>query len=122
MGIDRRAASVWQVSAVVRVLERAAVRRLGIQTPAVHNDDLALIEERAGLRALRVALRAELDRAARATQAGAAAADPRERDYREVAVALGSSEQAARARVSRGLRALAAALEPGVLESEESNV
>jgi predicted DNA-binding protein (UPF0251 family) len=43
-----------------------------------------------------------------------------ERSYAEVALLLGVSEQAARARVSRGLRALAGALEPYRINQELS--
>src|SRR5271165_4289325 len=41
-------------------VERRALLRLGIQVPAVHEDDLALIEERAGLGELRGLLREQL--------------------------------------------------------------
>ena len=43
-----------------------------------------------------------------------------ERSYPEVADALGVSEQTARARVSRGLRALARALEPRIATGEDA--
>lgn len=40
--------------------QRRAVRRLGIRTPSVHEDDLAAIEEAAGLGDVRLGLRVEL--------------------------------------------------------------
>src|ERR1700738_2430105 len=43
-------------------VERRALVRLGVQIPSVHEDDLALIEERAGLVELRAALGGELER------------------------------------------------------------
>ena len=51
-----------QYSGYVRraVVERRVVERLGIQIPAVHHEDLLLIEERAGLAGLRAALGREL--------------------------------------------------------------
>jgi RNA polymerase sigma-70 factor (ECF subfamily) len=95
-------------------VERRALRRLGITTPAVHDDDLAEINDAAGLSELRVALAAEL---------ASLGADQREAlqlrvvdelPYSVVAQRLGISEATARARVSRGLRALSRALEPVV--------
>jgi RNA polymerase sigma factor (sigma-70 family) len=93
-------------------LERRLVHRLGIRVPAVHHDDLALIEERAGLADLRVALGRELNRLSDAQRDALQLRVVEERSYDEVASTLGVSEQAARARVSRGLRALTEALEP----------
>jgi DNA-directed RNA polymerase specialized sigma24 family protein len=71
-------------------VERVAMRKLGIRLPAVHEDDLAAIERRAELPALRI-----VD----------------ELSYEQVASSLGVSEATARARVSRGLRALARSLD-----------
>lgn len=93
-------------------VERRAVQRLGIQVPAVHHEDLALIEERAGLAELRAQLGAELDRLSVDQQQALRLRIVEERPYDEVARQLGVSESTARARVSRGLRALTAALEP----------
>jgi RNA polymerase sigma-70 factor (ECF subfamily) len=93
-------------------VERRAVVRLGIQVPVVSEDDLALIEERCGLGELRVALGVELDRLSVEQRDALRLRVVEERPYEEVARCLGVSEQTARARVSRGLRALTAALEP----------
>ena len=92
-------------------VERKAVERLGIQVPAVSEDDYQHIVELAGLAELR-------DRVAAAF--GNLSDDQREalrlrvideRPYCEVARVLGISEQTARARVSRALRRLADAIE-----------
>jgi RNA polymerase sigma-70 factor (ECF subfamily) len=93
-------------------VERSAVERLGIRVPPIHEDDLAAIEARAGLGELRAALGAELARLSGEQRAALQLRVVEDRPYAEVAGVLGVSEQAARARVSRGLRALAAALEP----------
>jgi RNA polymerase sigma-70 factor, ECF subfamily len=92
-------------------VERKGVERLGIQVPAVSEDDYQQIVELAGLAELR-------DRVAAAF--GELSDDQRdalrlrvidERPYCEVARMLGISEQTARARVSRALRRLADAIE-----------
>ncbi|HWF24009.1 MAG TPA: sigma-70 family RNA polymerase sigma factor [Solirubrobacteraceae bacterium] len=93
-------------------VERRAVQRLGIRVPTVHHDDLALIEERAGLSELRAALGPELARLSDGQRQALQLRVVEERPYDEVALRLGISEQTARARVSRGLRALTLALEP----------
>jgi RNA polymerase sigma-70 factor (ECF subfamily) len=85
---------------------------MGIRVPVVHHDDLALIEERAGLADLRAALGRELERLSDGQRQALQLRVVEERPYDEVARRLGVSEQTARARVSRGLRALTAALEP----------
>jgi RNA polymerase sigma-70 factor (ECF subfamily) len=92
-------------------VERRALRRLGIQTPVAHEDDLAQIEERAELAQLRAALSGELVRLSVQQRRALELRIVQERPYAEVARALGISELAARARVSRGLRALAHALD-----------
>jgi RNA polymerase sigma-70 factor (ECF subfamily) len=93
-------------------VEDRAIRRLGIQVPAVHEDDLAAVEQRAGLSALRALLRGELERLGEGQREALQLRVVEERSYAEVARRLGVSEQTARARVSRGLRTLMAALEP----------
>jgi RNA polymerase sigma factor (sigma-70 family) len=93
-------------------IEMRATQRLGIRVPQIHDDDVAAIEERAGLADLRASVRAELERLSAEQREALRLRIVEERSYEEVAVALGISEQAARARVSRGLRALAQSLEP----------
>jgi RNA polymerase sigma factor (sigma-70 family) len=99
-------------------VERRAVERLGVRVPLVYEDDLAAIEARAGLAALRAALGAELARLSEDQRVALQLRVVEDRSYPDVARVLGVSEQAARARVSRGLRALGAALEPFRPESE----
>jgi RNA polymerase sigma factor (sigma-70 family) len=93
-------------------VERKALRRLGIQVPLVEHDDLLLIEQRAGLHELRLSLGRELERLSVDQREALRLRVVEERSYEEVAEQLGVSEQTVRARVSRGLRALAHALEP----------
>ncbi|MHB8531596.1 MAG: RNA polymerase sigma factor [Solirubrobacteraceae bacterium] len=100
-------------------VERRALQRLGIQAPLAHEDDLALIEERAGVAQLRKVLSCELSRLGADQRRALELRIVQERSYAEVASALGISELAARARVSRGLRALAAALEPQLAVGEQ---
>jgi RNA polymerase sigma-70 factor, ECF subfamily len=91
--------------------EQRAVRRLGIQVPTVYEDDVELIEQRAGLKTLRAEVGAQLERLGPDQRDAVRLRVVEERPYPEVAMALGVSEQAARARVSRGLRALRSVLE-----------
>lgn len=93
-------------------VERRAVQRLGMQIPQVDNDDLLLIERRAGLPELRRTVALELARLSSSQREALRLRVVEERSYREISLQLGVSEQTARARVSRGLRALAHALEP----------
>jgi RNA polymerase sigma factor (sigma-70 family) len=93
-------------------IEFRATQRLGIRVPQIHEDDVAAIEERAGLAELRNAVRIELERLSDDQREALRLRVVEERSYEEVADALGISEQAARARVSRGLRTLARSLEP----------
>lgn len=107
-GIARHQLSRYARTGRVR---RRAVERLGIRLPEVSEDDSERIVELAGLAELR-------DRVASAFSD--LSGDQREAlrlrvidelPYPEIAESLGVSEQTARARVSRGLRRLADALE-----------
>jgi RNA polymerase sigma-70 factor (ECF subfamily) len=91
--------------------EQRAVRRLGLQVPVLDHDDAARIIDLAGLADVRAALAEELARLPEPTQQALQLRVVEERDYREVAQLLGTTEMTARARVSRGLLALAAALD-----------
>ncbi len=122
-GDSREERQAWLYTIARRVLarylrkgrvERTGLQRLGIQVPIAHEDDLALIEERAGLGEMRAALSVELERLSAEQQRALQLRIVEERSYQEVARELGISEMAARARVSRGLRALGQALEPAV--------
>ncbi|MGO9902183.1 MAG: RNA polymerase sigma factor [Solirubrobacteraceae bacterium] len=93
-------------------VERRAIERLGLQVPFLHEDDIAAIEQRAGLSELRASLGVELARLSGEQRDALRLRIVEDRPYDEVAAELGISEQAARARVSRALRALARALGP----------
>lgn len=92
--------------------QRKAIARLGIRVPSVHEDDLAAIEDAAGLAELRRELAVELGRLSAEQREALQLRVVDEMPYEEVARRLGVSEPAARARVSRGLRALERALGP----------
>jgi len=86
--------------------QRTAVRRLGIRTPSMHEDDLAAIEEAAGLLEVRLGLRHELEQLSARERDAVRMRVIEEMPYDEVARRLDVSEQAARARVSRALRTM----------------
>ena len=87
--------------------------------PDLHEDDLVEIERAAGISALRSMLAVELSRLSSNQRDALRLRIVQELPYEEVARRLGTSESTARARVSRGLRALAVALEP-IVEQEVS--
>ena len=93
-------------------VERRAIRRLGMEVPQVEHDDLLEIERRAGLPELRRMLERELARLTSAQREAVRLRVVEEHSYEQMALELGISEQTARARVSRGLRALSRALGP----------
>ena len=98
-----------QLSRYVRkgVAEQGAVRRLGIQVPAISSDDSDRIVELAGLEELRWQVAGAFSELETGQQDALRLRIIDERPYTEVASELGISEQTARARVSRGLRRLA---------------
>jgi RNA polymerase sigma factor (sigma-70 family) len=91
--------------------ERRALRRLGLERPQLVEREYARIEELAGLDAMRGTLAEHLNRLAPAQRSALELRVVRELPYPDVANRLGISEQAARARVSRALRALGSALD-----------
>jgi RNA polymerase sigma factor (sigma-70 family) len=91
--------------------ERRALRRLGLERPQLVDGEYARIEELAGLDAMRATLSEHLSRLAPAQRSALELRVLRELPYPDVAERLGISEQAARARVSRALRALGSALD-----------
>jgi RNA polymerase sigma factor (sigma-70 family) len=93
-------------------LERRALRRLGVRVPAIDDEDLQLIERRAGLPLLRQRLACELERLSVDQREALTLRVIEQRSYEEIAVRLGISQQTARARVSRALRALSSSLGP----------
>jgi RNA polymerase sigma factor (sigma-70 family) len=87
-------------------VHRRALRRLGVASPSLIDVDLERIEELAELHDLRLQVAERLTRLSRDHRDALRIRIVEERDYPEVARALGVSEQAARARVSRALRLL----------------
>ncbi len=86
--------------------QQSALRRLGLSTPAAHEDDLAAIEEAAGVEALRADLATELQQLSADQREALRLRVIEEMPYEEVAGRLGISEPTARARVSRALRSM----------------
>jgi RNA polymerase sigma-70 factor, ECF subfamily len=92
-------------------VERRALRRLGLEPPAVTCDEIERIEQLAGVERLREAVATALAELAEDQREALRLRIVDELDYPIVAGRLGVSEATARARVSRGLRRLAVTLE-----------
>ena len=127
-GSTRAEARAWllaiarrQVSRYLRrrTLDRRALRRLEITTPSLDTDQTEEIERRAGLAAIRIELGEQLARLSEDQRDALRLRVVEQRPYPEVASSLGITEATARARVSRGLRMLAAALDPPPLVARE---
>lgn len=98
--------------------ERRALRKLGVERPAADDELVAEIERRAGLDTLKREVAAALATLSDPVRDAVELRVVRELDYSAVASRLGISEPAARARVSRGLLALVAAIdEPTIKEA-----
>ncbi len=91
--------------------ERTALTRLGIQLPSVSGEDYERIVELAGLADMRDRMVTAFSGLSEDQRDALRLRVIDERPYPDVAAALGVSEQTARARVSRGLRRLADAIE-----------
>lgn len=91
--------------------ERRAMQRLGIERVVLTDDELLRIEDLAELGTLRAALIGALDELSAEQRDAVRLRVERELGYNVIAARLGITEQAARARVSRGLRLLAVALD-----------
>jgi RNA polymerase sigma factor (sigma-70 family) len=87
-------------------VSRKLIRRLGVQSPVATSAELERIDELAGLGALRATLRAQLITLDAGQRQALWLRVVDEQPYARVAAQLGISEPAARARVSRALRAL----------------
>jgi RNA polymerase sigma factor (sigma-70 family) len=94
-------------------IERKALKRLGVEVPAVDEDDYQRIVDLAGLDELRGRVEGAFARLSPDQGAAVRLRVIDELSYREVAETLGVSEQTVRARVSRALRHLADVLEIG---------
>ncbi len=106
-GIARNQLHGWYRKGAI---ERRALQRVGIERPALVDADVERIEELAGLREQRGHVAELLERLPANARTALRMRVVDERSYREMAQTLGVSEQTARARVSRGLRSLAASL------------
>lgn len=91
-------------------IERRALERVGIEVPPLVDADVERIEELAALREQRGRVAALLEHLPADARTAVRMRVVEERAYREIAGTLGVSEQTVRARVSRGLRSLAASL------------
>jgi RNA polymerase sigma factor (sigma-70 family) len=107
-GIARHQLSRYARTGRVR---RKAIERLGIRLPEVSEDDHERIVELAGLAELRDRVAAAFSDLSGDQREALRLRVVDELPYAEVAETLGVSEQTARARVSRGLRRLADAVE-----------
>ena len=87
-------------------VERRALTKLGVQRREMTDAELERIDELAGTAELRERVAAGLARLSPEQQEALQLRVVQERSYEETAIELGVSEQTARARVSRGLRAL----------------
>jgi RNA polymerase sigma-70 factor (ECF subfamily) len=96
-------------------IEQRALSRLGIEREPPSPEVLAEITHRAGLQALRVELQAAMTTLSPSTQEALRMRVVEELSYRDLSRRLGITEGAARVRVSRGLAALAGALDAGEL-------
>jgi RNA polymerase sigma factor (sigma-70 family) len=93
--------------------ERAALQRLHVEPPQLAADELARLEELAELGSLRATLAVALEDLSPEQRDAVRLRVIEELDYAAIARRLGISEDAVRARVSRGLRTLATAMEGG---------
>jgi RNA polymerase sigma factor (sigma-70 family) len=102
--IARNELARWHRRGRVR---KAATRRLGLEIVGLADEEFARIEELADLAPVRAAVRAALGTLPAQQQEALELRVVAELPYDEVAARLKISEQATRARVSRGLQALA---------------
>ncbi len=93
------------------VIERKAMKRLGVEPPPLEDAEQARVLELAAVDEVRAMVRAELARLSESQREALSLRVVEELSYEQVADRLGISEQTARARVSRGLRAIGAAID-----------
>lgn len=101
-------------------VEQRAVARLGIERPELGEAEYERLVELGGLHELRERLVAGLDGLPEDQRRAVLLRVVDERSYPETSQALGVTQQVARARVSRGLRALAAVMTPSASEEAGS--
>ena len=89
------------------IIQRRAVDRLGVDVPAVSDEDHQRVVELAGLADLRESVADAFSTLPPEQRDALRLRVVDERTYRDVAAALGVSEETARARVSRALRRIA---------------
>ncbi|WCB94057.1 RNA polymerase sigma factor [Baekduia alba] len=99
--------------------EARAVARLGIQRPPLSDDELGRLEDLAGISELRRRVATHLHGLSHEQQEALRLRVLDELSYEQMAEHLGIDEQAVRARVSRGIRALAERLAPDAREIRE---
>lgn len=107
-GIARRQLALYFRRSAV---EKRALQRLGLHAPRFDDEEEARLRDLAEPDDLRAVVRLELDRLSAAQREALQLRVVDELPYTDVADSLGISQQAARARVARGLKALAAALD-----------
>ena len=100
------------------VTERKALERLGLSLSRPTDDDLNRVEELADLRRLRPIVGDALAALSDDQRTAVRLRVVEERAYAAIAAELGITEQVARARVSRGLRALSGALKNEIQPAE----
>src|SRR3954464_16036091 len=88
-------------------VERSALARMGVGVPGLSDPEIERIEQLAGVSELAAPLADAMAALPEDRRRAVELRVVQEYGYAEVAVSLGISEQTARARVSRGLRALA---------------
>lgn len=92
--------------------ERRALARLGVEVPAIDDEERHRIEELAGLAALHHSVIGAVDRLPVEQREAVRLRIVEDLSYPAIAARLGVAETAVRARVSRGLRSLARDLQP----------
>ena len=97
-------------------VEREALGRMGVEVPVIGDAELERIDELAATADVRARVAAELERLPPDQRRALQAHVVEERPYAELAHEWGISEQAIRARVSRGLRSLGTTLERPMTE------
>jgi RNA polymerase sigma factor (sigma-70 family) len=126
-GATDQAAAAWLYSIAKHQLaryfrrskaENRALRRVGIRVPQVDEEEASRIEELAEIEGLRALVREELTRLSPGPREALELRVIEQLPYAQVAERLNISEATARARVSRGLRRLAAALDQSSLAKE----